>query len=348
MLYRNATTWVALAPGTSGYSLQSQGASANLQWAQTSLTAGVTGTLPVANGGTGTATGSITGTGALTFAAGGSNTNVVLTPQGTGSTILNGSVGIGTTTTVAGGGLTIAPAAVATGTPSLLTVTGPADTTLTASTEATDVNFNLARTVQFATGAITNQRAVRFQAPTYGFVGASTITNAATVSISGPPVAGTNATLTNTAALIVESGKVGIGTTAPSQALEVNGTIRATDIILTSDARAKHNIESLDIVKALNKITQVRPVSFSWNTTGLSDEGVIAQEIEKIFPELVIHNPDGTLSVKYPSLIAPMIGSIQELNIRNQRLQQRNDDLERRVQSLEERLDKVLKRMGGE
>lgn len=57
-----------------------------------------TGTLPVAKGGTGTATGSITGTGALSFAAGGSNQNVQLTPSGTGFTLLNGFVGIGTAT----------------------------------------------------------------------------------------------------------------------------------------------------------------------------------------------------------------------------------------------------------
>ena len=53
------------------------------------LTTGVTGILPVANGGTGTTTGSITGIGALTFTAGGSNQNINLTPSGTGS------VGIG-------------------------------------------------------------------------------------------------------------------------------------------------------------------------------------------------------------------------------------------------------------
>jgi len=50
-----------------------------------SLTTGVTGILPVANGGTGTNSGSITGTGALTFTAGGSNTNVNLVPNGTGT-----------------------------------------------------------------------------------------------------------------------------------------------------------------------------------------------------------------------------------------------------------------------
>ncbi|QDK37059.1 hypothetical protein [Bdellovibrio sp. NC01] len=57
----------------------------------------LTGIVPVANGGTGTANGSITGTSALTFAAGGTNQNITLTPSGTGSTILNGNVGIGTT-----------------------------------------------------------------------------------------------------------------------------------------------------------------------------------------------------------------------------------------------------------
>lgn len=45
----------------------------------------------VANGGTGTSNGSITGTGALTFAAGGTNQNVTLTPSGTGSAVINGS-----------------------------------------------------------------------------------------------------------------------------------------------------------------------------------------------------------------------------------------------------------------
>jgi len=61
------------------------------------LTTGVTGTLPIANGGTNSTTGSITGTGALTFAAGGTAQNVTLTPSTTGYTILNGNVGIGVT-----------------------------------------------------------------------------------------------------------------------------------------------------------------------------------------------------------------------------------------------------------
>ncbi len=84
--------------------------------------------------------------------------------------------------------------------------TGGAHTTLAASTEATDVNFNLKRTVNFATGNITNQRAFLVQAPVYTFVGASTITNAATLAIENAPTGSTNATISNAYALWVMGG----------------------------------------------------------------------------------------------------------------------------------------------
>lgn len=97
--------------------------------------------------------------------------------------------------------------AVATGgTPTHFTLNGLAHTGLTTSTEATDVNFNLARIVTFAAGAITTQRAFRIQAPTYAFASASTITTASTLAISGAPTAGTNATITTAYALNVEAG----------------------------------------------------------------------------------------------------------------------------------------------
>ena len=83
---------------------------------------------------------------------------------------------------------------------------------MTASTESSDLNINLARTAQFATGTLATQRAIRVQAPTYSFVGASTLTTAATVQVDSAPVAGTNATLTNAYALRVLTGiAAGVG-----------------------------------------------------------------------------------------------------------------------------------------
>ena len=106
-------------------------------------------------------------------------------------------------------------------TPSIiLTVTGAANTTVTASTEAIDISLALARTVQWSTGALTLQRQVLITAPTLGFVGASTVTNAVLMEVNGIPIAGTNATITTSTALRVvgtsadvANTRIGLGVT---------------------------------------------------------------------------------------------------------------------------------------
>lgn len=101
----------------------------------------------------------------------------------------------------------LAPIAITSGATSAFTITFPADTGQTASTEIIDFNIGTSPTKQWATGAITTQRHAKFAAPTYSFVAASTITNAATVAITDAPQAGTNATITNAYAFWVQAGK---------------------------------------------------------------------------------------------------------------------------------------------
>ncbi|MEK7525715.1 MAG: hypothetical protein AAB561_01730, partial [Patescibacteria group bacterium] len=141
-----------------------------------------------------------------------------------GRILPNGFFGIGTTNP--GALLDIAQPVSTIGSPTGLRFTGGAHTTLAASTEASDINFNLARTVQFATGALATQRAIQVTAPTYAFAGASTLTRASTLGIVGAPIAGTNATITNrhmlsliatsdtdtTAGLYIRAGTTGGGT----------------------------------------------------------------------------------------------------------------------------------------
>jgi hypothetical protein len=104
---------------------------------------------------------------------------------------------------------TFTPAVRTSGVAPYFTVNAPADTTLTASTEAIGVNFAGA-TRQHATGAITTQREYVFAAPTYSAVGASVITTAATLAIAAAPIAGTNVTITNPYALLIQSGNTGL------------------------------------------------------------------------------------------------------------------------------------------
>lgn len=129
------------------------------------------------------------------------------------------------------GALVIACSTVTTGTQTSLTITGAANTGLTASTEVPDVNLNLARTVQWATGALTTQRFVRIQTPTLGFVGSSTVTNAVTMQIDGAPVAGTNATLSSAIAFKVLAG------TASANGIIVQGaSSQSGDLLALQDS----------------------------------------------------------------------------------------------------------------
>lgn len=118
--------------------------------------------------------------------------------------------------TVAAAGLNsviVSPAASTSGSPNLFTVTGPTHTGLAAGVEASDVWHNLNRIVTFSTGSLTTQRAVRIDAPSYAFSGASTLSNASTVAISGAPIAWSNATITNAAALRIYPGAVAVANT---------------------------------------------------------------------------------------------------------------------------------------
>lgn len=127
---------------------------------------------------------------------------------------------------------------------------------------------------------------------------------------------------------IAAGGKVGIGTTAPSYKLDVVGDIRATSFIYTSsDAGLKKNIAT--ITDPLAKIEKLRGVTFSWKNNNEPSVGLIAQEVEKVFPELV-SDSGGTKSLQYSALVAPLIEAVKE-----QQREIRN--LEVRLQALESR-----------
>jgi hypothetical protein len=80
-----STTLAKLTAVATGNVLISGGVTTAPSWGKVGLATHVSGTLPLANGGTGTVDGSITGTGALTYTAGGTNTNINLVPNGTGT-----------------------------------------------------------------------------------------------------------------------------------------------------------------------------------------------------------------------------------------------------------------------
>jgi hypothetical protein len=120
-----------------------------------------------------------------------------------------------------------------------------------------------------------------------------------------------NATSNQTQLVIQGGGNVGIGTSTPSYKLDVAGTIRATgDVIAYSDVRVKENIKTID--NSLEKVNQLRGVEFNKIGEDKKSIGVIAQEIEKILPEVVRQDDKGMKSVAYGNITAVLIEAIKE------------------------------------
>jgi hypothetical protein len=129
------------------------------------------------------------------------------------------------------------------------------------------------------------------------------------------------------------NGNIGINTTTPSERLEVNGNIKATAYYYSSDKKLKTNFQS--IVNPLDKIMALNGYAFNWKADGEKDVGVVAQEVEKVFPELVATDGAGYKSVKYGNLVAPIIEAIKALYVKFVDQQKKIVTLEERVAKLE-------------
>jgi hypothetical protein len=146
---------------------------------------------------------------------------------------------------------------------------------------------------------------------------------------SGNFSAGTiTATLTGTASLLVTGNdyqvdSFGVGTAASG----TTGEIRATDNITayySSDAKFKENVRVIDDAAA--KVSAIGGKYFDWTDAYIaehggedgyfiqkSDFGVIAQDVQAVFPQAVRSRPDGSLAVDYEKLSALAFAAIAEL-----------------------------------
>lgn len=109
------------------------------------------------------------------------------------------------------------------------------------------------------------------------------------------------------------NNRVGIGTSTPTERLEVNGNIRVNSIIVNSDFNLKKTIlpvkNSLDNLSKLNAYTYY----FKKDTQSVDLQfGLIAQEVQHVYPNLVTSGGE-YLGVNYVQLIPILIDAIKEL-----------------------------------
>lgn len=149
------------------------------------------------------------------------------------------------------------------------------------------------------------------------------------------------------------SGNIGIKNNSPQYDLDVgsdtagvSGSVRALNFISTSDARLKTHIQPMPGLEAVRRL---RGVKYNWIQSGAPDGGFLAQEVEQVLPDAVRTDSQGYKGVKYQYILAPLVESVKELDLRceelstrlekleaeNERLRLENEKLEERLQRLE-------------
>jgi hypothetical protein len=113
---------------------------------------------------------------------------------------------------------------------------------------------------------------------------------------------------------------VGIGTRTPGFKLDVAGPAHASSFPSSSDERLKTNVAPIS--GALEKVGKIRGVSFDWNeqyaalgrSTHKRELGVLANEVQAVFPELVsTWGDEKYLAVDYGRLTAVLLEAVKEL-----------------------------------
>ena len=157
--------------------------------------------------------------------------------------------------------------------------------------------------------------------------------SASTIITSGSNVFGdTESDIQQFTGSILQTGSItttaiGVGT-APSG---VVGAILATNDVVafaSSDERLKENLEIIG--NAVEKVEAIGGYTYNWipmegvHVYGdMKDIGVIAQEVEKVLPELVSDRENGYKAVKYDKLTAVLIEAVKELSGRVKTLEEK-------------------------
>jgi hypothetical protein len=146
-----------------------------------------------------------------------------------------------------------------------------------------------------------------------------------------------SSTLNGNVVTLTSAGNVGIGTTSPSEKLHVNGNVLAYAYLHLSDPKLKTHITPLN--NSLTKILQLSGVSFVWKDNGQHSIGLLADEVEKIFPEIVFsHKSTGLKSIDYSLLVVPLIEAIKTQQNQIEALQKEIENLEFQVEYLKRKI----------
>ena len=111
----------------------------------------------------------------------------------------------------------------------------------------------------------------------------------------------------NGAVKTVELG-AGAGLTLPNDS--TYGVVKAHSMVTYSDETLKTNIQPLE--SALETVNKLQGVSYDWKSDGSHDLGFIAQEVNKVVPQIVYGKGDGDLGLDYSKLTSILVEAVKE------------------------------------
>jgi hypothetical protein len=105
---------------------------------------------------------------------------------------------------------------------------------------------------------------------------------------------------------------------------ESQATVHCAAVTEGSALRIKKNIKPLE--NTLDKITKLRGIEFDYKETNKHSIGMIAEEVNEIFPELVTKNKDGEVeAMSYSRMTAVLLEAVKELNQEVKELKMNNN-----------------------
>lgn len=262
------------------------------------------------------------GSGAATFTVTSNATNA-----NTGSTIVardsSGNFSAGTITATLSGTATqvsnsLTLAVSGTGLSGSATFNGSSAQTFTVTSNATSANTGYAIVARDASG--------NFSAGTI----TATLSGTATTATNS-----TNSTITDDTSTNSTHYPNFVAGTSGNQGVKVSsskftfnpssGLLTTTDYNSSSDKRLKKDIKTVE--SALDSVTKLRGVTFSWKEGGNKAIGLIAQEVQKVIPDVVTKDDNGYLGIRYTNLIGVLVEAIKEQ-------QDQINDLKKQIEKL--------------
>jgi hypothetical protein len=136
---------------------------------------------------------------------------------------------------------------------------------------------------------------------------------------------------------VQQGGNVGIGTTTPTERLEVNGNVLANNVAVPSSRRFESNI--LPLIGALGLVERLQGVTYTRKEDGKADLGFIAEDVGAVLPQVVLWEANGAdaKGLDYARLTAVLVEAVKEQQAQLRAQQEQIERLSRRLEELQAR-----------